>query len=163
MKGSFSIPVASTRSNAGLPVARVNVTDRALRYRANEEPPEGPKICCMCGSRRFVEIEHVDGFEEHGERENLMWACRSCNTRKGIAMRNAGLGRRTRQFNPAGGARNLGQWVIAVMSASGQSGQMSVRDAVGMIRATSPSKRSEYAREIWERRRQHGTDTLVPF
>lgn len=160
-----TIPAVSLRGSAGLPIARLNVTDRALRYRANEQPPEGAKICCMCGSKRFVEIDHVDGFEENGERENLAWLCRSCNTRKGIAMRNAGLGRRTKQFNPAGGAKNLGQWVIAVMSAKGESSQMSVRDAVNMIRETSPRKRSEYAEEIWDRRRKHGTDRTseVPF
>lgn len=160
---SRSISVASTRSHAGLPVARQNVTDRALRYRANQEPPEGDKICGYCGATRTIEIEHIDGFEENNEPENKMWACRSCNTRKGIAMRNANLGRRTVQYNPAGGARNLGQWMIAVLSAKGDSSAMSVRDAVAMIRATSPSKRSEYAREIWDRRRSHGTDTLVPF
>jgi hypothetical protein len=163
MKALGSIPVVTTRSNAGLPVARLNVTDRALRYRANNEPPEGPKICGFCGSQRNVEIEHIDGHEEHGGAENLMWLCRSCNTKKGVVMRNAGLGRRTRQYNPAGGAKNLGQWVIAVMSAKGESDQMSVREAVAMIRETSQSKRSEFAEEIWNRRRARGTDKSVPF
>lgn len=42
---------------------------------------------------------------------------------------------------------------------------MSVPAAVEMIRATSPDKRSEFAREIWDRRRQHGTAKAdeVPF
>jgi len=143
---------------------RPNVTDRALRYRANQEPPAGPKVCAMCGSKRNVEVEHIDGHEENNAPENKMWACRSCNTRKGVALQKAGLGRRTVQYNPAGeGARSLGQWVIAVMSAKGMSDQMSVRDAVSMIRNTSPRKRSEYAQEIWERRRQRGSDTAVPF
>ena len=165
MKALGSIPVVSTRSNAGLPVAvtRLNVTDRALRYRANEVPPEGPKICGYCGSKRHVEIEHIDGFEENTEPENLMWACRSCNTKKGIVLRNAGMGRRTHQYNPAGGAKSLGQWLTAVLSAKGESDAMSVRDAVDMIRQTSPSKRSEFAQEIWARRRARGTDTSVPF
>jgi hypothetical protein len=35
---------------------------------------------------------------------------------------------------------------------------MAVADAVAMIRATAPEKRSEYAQEIWARRRAHGTD-----
>lgn len=141
-----------------------SVTDRALRYRANQEPPDGPRICGYCGARSNVEIEHVNGREEDFSRENLMWACRSCNTRKGIALRNAGLGRRTHQYNPVG-ARSLGQWLTAVMSAKGESSSMSVRDAVAMIRATSPAKRSEYAEEIWSRRRERGTDRTseVPF
>jgi hypothetical protein len=162
----------ASRSNAGLPIAAVienhsrpNVTDRALRYRANNEPPEGRKVCAMCGSTRFVEIDHIDGFEENGEAENLMWICRSCNTRKGVAMRNAHLGRRTHQYNPAGsgGAKSLGQWVIAVMSAKGESDQMSVRDAVAMIHETPASRRTRFAEEIWERRRRRGTDREIPF
>ena len=63
---------------------RLNVTDRALRYRANEQPPEGPRVCVYCGSVRFIEIDHVDGFEDDSSPENLVWACRRCNTLKGI-------------------------------------------------------------------------------
>ena len=110
-----------------------------------------------------MEVEHIDGHEENNEPDNLMWACRSCNTKKGNVLKLAGLGRRTHQYNPAGGARSLGQWVIAVMSAKGESDQMSVRDAVAMIRDTSQRKRSEFAEEIWSRRRARGTDTAVPF
>jgi len=40
---------------------------------------------------------------------------------------------------------------------------MTVPAAVEMIRATTPTKRSEFAREIWERRRERGTDREVPF
>lgn len=142
---------------------RQNVTDRALRYRAQAEPPEGEKRCGYCGSTRNVEIEHINGREEDNSAENKMWACRSCNTKKGIALRNAGVGRRTAQYNP-GGARSVGQWTLAVMSAKGDSDAMSVRDAVAMIRATSQRKRSEYAQEIWDRRRARGTDRAqVPF
>lgn len=144
-------------------ITLVNVTDRALRYRANQEPPEGPRRCCMCGAGQHVEIEHVNGFEEDNAPENKMWACRSCNTRKGIVLRNAGLGRRTAQYNPAAGAKSLGQWMTAVLSAKGESDAMSVRDAVAMIRDTPQSRRSRFAGEIWEKRRARGTDTSVPF
>jgi hypothetical protein len=66
-------------------------------------------------------------------------------------------------FNPAGGARSLGQWVVAVTSMKG-SGPIKLADAVEIVRATSPEKRSQYAREIWRLRRSHGTDkTGVPF
>jgi hypothetical protein len=139
------------------------VTDRALRYRANADPPPGPKICALCGSKRNVEVGHVDGHEENSSPDNLMWTCRSCNVKSGNAMRRAGLGRLTRQFNPAVGADTLGAWLNAVMSMKGDGGTMAVADAVAMIRATPPEDRSRFAREIWSRRRQHGTDKTVPF
>jgi hypothetical protein len=41
----------------------------------------------------------------------------------------------------------------------GESAAMAVADAVAMIRATSPAKRSEFARQIWALRREHGTDS----
>ena len=132
-----------------------SVTDRALRYRANATPPPGPKICALCGSKTNVEVGHVNGREEHSNPENLMWTCRSCNVLAANAMRGAGLGRKTHQYNPGGkGATTLGEWMTAVMSMKGQSDAMSVRDAVSIIRATSPSKRSEFASEIWSRRHQ---------
>ena len=78
-----------------------------------------------------------------------------------------GLGRRTRQYNPASeGAKSLGQWLTAVMSMKGQSQEMTVPAAVEMIRATSPARRSEFAKQIWDRRRLHGTNRLsgeAPF
>jgi hypothetical protein len=135
-----------------------------LRYRANNCPPPGRKICAFCGSTRNVEIHHVDGHEEHPEQRNLAWACRSCNTKIGVVFKQVGLGRRTRQFNPPStGATSLGQWVTAVMSMKGESGDMDVEDAVEMIRATPPERRSRFAQEIWRIRRERGTDRSVPF
>ncbi len=78
----------------------LGITDRALRYRAVRNAPPNPRRCHYCGSRQNVEVEHVDGHEENIWPHNLSWACRSCNTRKGVTFRNAGIGRRTRQFNP---------------------------------------------------------------
>jgi len=49
------------------------------------------------------------------------------------------------------------------MSMKGEGGTMAVADAVAMIRATTPDERSRLAREIWARRRQHGTERAVPF
>lgn len=143
----------------------VNVTDRAFRYRAQNTPPEGERRCAMCGRKNAtVEIEHVNGFEEDSSPENLMWACRSCNTTKGAHFARVGVGRRTAQYNPSGeGAHSLGQWLTAVMSAKGESDAMSVRDAVAMIRATPQHRRSDFAREIWNTRRARGTDSSVPF
>jgi len=82
-------------------------------------------------------------------------------------LRAAGLGRPTRQFNPPQGARSLGQWLTAVTSMKGESNAMPVAAAVEMIRATPPERRSEFAREIWERRRVQygptGRSDSVPF
>ena len=107
---------------------------------------------------------HLDGFEENTEPENLIWNCRACNTKLGVVYKRLRLGRRTRQYNPASqGAESLGQWLTAVTSMKGESDAMTVPAAVEMIRATPPERRSEFAREIWEKRRQHGTEKQVPF
>jgi hypothetical protein len=135
-----------------------------LRYRANNCPPPGRRVCAFCGSTRNVEIHHLDGHEEHTEQGNLSWACRRCNTQIGIVLKRVGLGRRTRQFNPpSAGATSLGQWVTAVQSMKGESDAMDIESAVEMIRATPPARRSQFAQEIWRIRRERGTDRPVPF
>lgn len=145
---------------------RKNITDRALRYRANATPPLGDPICCLCGSDHNVEVGHVDGHEENGDWLNLFWTCRRCNVLSANTLRRANMGRATHQFNPSG-AKTLGQWVIAVSSMKGESDSMSVSDAVAMIKATSPEDRSRFAREIWRRRRKRfgksGRSNDVPF
>jgi hypothetical protein len=111
-----------------------------------------------------VEVGHVDGDESHSNPSNLFWTCRSCNVRCANTLRRAGIGRLTRQYSPASaGATTLGEWMQAVLSMKGEGGDMSVGDAIAMIHATSPVHRSRFAKEIWRRRRQHGTDRAVPF
>ena len=109
----------------------------------------------------------MDGHEENTARYNLVWTCRSCNVLCANALRRAGIGRKTRQYNPASaGATSLGQWLTAVTSMKGESSDMTVQDAVAMIHATAPVKRSAFAKEIWRLRRAHGTDRgagEVPF
>ena len=70
-----------------------------------------------------------------------------------------------RQFNPAQGASNLRQWLMAVMTVTGQAPQMEVAHAVEMIRATPPARRSQFAQEIWDKRREHHgrRSDAVPF
>jgi hypothetical protein len=142
------------------------VTDRALRYRANRCPPPGRPICGFGGSTRNVECGHLDGFEENTASKNLIWNCRACNTRLGVVFKRLGMGRRTRQYYPAQkGATSLGQWLTAVTSMKGQSQEMTVPAAVEMIRATQPARRSDFASEIWAKRRERGTDRpqALPF
>jgi len=113
-----------------------------------------------------VEVGHVNGYEEDSTAENLFWTCRACNVQCGNTLRRAGLGRLTHQYNPTPeGAHNLGAWVNAVLSLKGDSGgNMPVKEAIAMVRATPPNQRSRFAREIWDLRRKRGTDhTAVPF
>jgi hypothetical protein len=112
-------------------------------------------------------VAHIDGNESNGAPENLGPSCRSCNARVAHVMKRAGLGRRTRQYNPRGeGAQTLGQWMAAVMSMKGESDQMNVSDAVGMIHQTPTAVRSRFAKQIWEIRKQRGSDSssdIIPF
>jgi hypothetical protein len=139
---------------------RGNLTDRAHRYRANRNV-SGPKVCGYCGGRRNLGVDHIDGHEEHGEPENLMWACKPCNVLKANTMRAAGMGRLTRQYNPVKvrGARNVEEWLEAVSLITPHKDhggglvtpigtKLSVSDAVARVRATSKAKRSEFASEL---------------
>jgi len=169
-------PTIPNPAEPGRPLRPAEITDRAKRYRANHPDvrPPGPRICAFCGrrsnDRRTVFVGHIDGDESHSNPENLIWTCRACNARHANTAKRAGLGKRTRQFNPrrrpspSRGARSLAQWVSAVRIMRGDL-PGDVRKAVAMIHATPPEDRSEYAREIWRLRREHGTDRLeeVPF
>lgn len=141
---------------AGRRAVELGITDRALRYRANANAPEGPKLCAYCGSHRNVEVEHVDGREENSDPRNLLWACRSCNTTKGHAFKRAGMGRKTRQYNPtpakARGARTIGEWLAATRVVMGARGTMTPAAAVQRIQATPPERRAQFAGELARKR-----------
>ena len=148
------------------------ITDRGYRYRANNAIPEHPKVCAFCGARPQqvkLMVAHLDGHEENTAPDNLSWSCRPCNTVASNTLKNAGLGRATRQFNPTkgGGAANVGEWIQAVgaihprVQSGKREGQfetkprnadlsssMSVSDAVAMIRATPHHKRSQFAAQL---------------
>lgn len=168
------------------PPLRSNLTDRAHRYRANAEPPEGPKVCAFCGSKTKIMVGHLDGHEAHNEPENLVWTCRSCNSFHANALKRARMGKRTAQFNPSksGGASNLGEWAQAVgairpraQRKGGGKGSigtsdrnrdlvsdMKVSDAVAMIRATPAHKRSEFAAQLGKHKGgRRGGSSNVPF
>jgi hypothetical protein len=127
-----------------------------------------------CSSRRNVGVHHMDGNEDNGRRSNLGWACKGCNTALGIAFKKAGKGKRTRQYNPRGRKRGKADpaftqygWAVNVIcrrrdEAAGRCSRSSddlTRQAVEIIRATSPSVRREYARRAAGMRR--GSE--VPF
>jgi len=130
------------------------ISDRAKRYRAHQPEchPPGPAECALCSSTRFLVIDHKDGNESNGSRDNLCWLCKSCNTRLGHEMARAGQGRRTHQYNP--GAYSLTQYTEAVLRHT-----RGAHDAGGkIIHETPKEKREEFAAEIWRRRRARGTD-----
>jgi hypothetical protein len=81
----------------------------------------------------------------------------------GAVLRTFGLGRLTRQFNPGSqqGARTLGQWITAVQSLRGES-RMDPAAAIAMVHATPAQRRSEFALEIWRRRRREHR-SAAPF
>jgi hypothetical protein len=77
-----------------------SITDRAKRYGANSDVPAGPRVCGLCGSRDSLGVGHLDGYEEHGEAENLMWMCKACNSLADAVLKAQGMGRSTNQYNP---------------------------------------------------------------
>jgi hypothetical protein len=151
------------------------ITDRAKRYRANQPAckPGGSKKCIYCGRRKNVEVHHLDGNEDNGKRTNLAWACRPCNTAIGAEFKKAGLGKRTRQYNPRK-RRGRGDpaftqfaWAVNVIcrrrdEARGLCSRSSdplTKQAVEIIRSTPLDVRRAYARRARSMRR--GSE--VPF
>jgi hypothetical protein len=142
------------------------VTDRALRYRANSEDckPKGPQRCMWCGAYRrpgakngqWVEVGHIDGDETNTTPENLAWTCRPCNQRVASNMKKAGVGRRTNQYNPKRKRRGISdyrefQQALAITRGD-EIGY--VQAAVEKIRATPMSRRSEFQKDIWAIRKE---------
>jgi hypothetical protein len=134
------------------------ITDRAKRYRANRNPPKGPKVCAYCGSKRNVGIDHIDGNESNGNPGNLAWACKSCNATKAVAQIRAGIGVRTRQYNPAPPTYAEYAWAVSQQRHSGAHGE-----AGAIIHATPPELRSEYARRFAAKKRRARSTEAVPF
>jgi hypothetical protein len=122
------------------------ITDRAKRYRANRNPPPGPKRCNFCASRQNVDIDHVTGDETDEAPENLMYLCRPCNTRKGITQARNRIGMRTRQYNPEK-RHSFTQFVHDARVLLGLT-PGDVGEATEAVRATPPEKRAEYAAKI---------------
>ena len=136
----------------------LQISDRGYRYRANQAIPPHAKVCVFCGSRSKLMVAHLDGHEENPAPENLSWSCRSCNSAAASVLNRAGMGRLTRQYNPtkSGGASSVGEWLQAVGAITphvdrgdrGLASDMSVSEAVAIIRATPHSKRSEFASKL---------------
>lgn len=134
------------------------VTDRALRYRANSEEckPGGPKRCMWCGMRKTIEVAHIDGDETNTFPENLAWTCRVCNQQVATVMRRAGVGRPTNQYNPKKrrkGATDYREYARALGILDGTA-IGNVQDAVALIHATPRARRSEFQQDIWQVRKE---------
>jgi hypothetical protein len=121
-----------------------NITDRAKRYRA-QNAVTGPRKCVLCGSTKDLGVMHLTGNEDHGERANLAYGCRSCNGKLAAAFKRIGAGRPTNQYNPAkSGVPTFEQYMWAVSNHTREA-----HDAGGaVIHATPKHKRIEYARRI---------------
>ena len=134
------------------------LTDRAKRYRANSKAlrPPAPKQCMFCGSRKNVGVHHLTGNESDLDPQNLGWACKRCNTQVGIWMQRAGLGKRTRQYNPParGGRRaQMDAYGAAIKVMRGEF-EGDIGKAVAVIRSTPRDIRSAYTARSWPVRRQ---------
>ena len=122
---------------------QVNITDRAKRYRAQNNVT-GQRKCVLCGSRSDLGVMHLTGNESHGERENLAYGCRSCNGKLAAAFKALNLGKPTNQYNPSSGVPTFEQYMWAVSNHS-----RGAHDAGGaVIHATPKHKRIEDARRI---------------
>jgi hypothetical protein len=147
------------------------LSDRAKRYRANAEgvKPGPPRWCMFCGARK-AEVHHINGSENTCTPDNLGWSCRRCNVAVGNRLRKAGLGRLTRQFNPARrqGTRKaiMDEYAAAIKVMRGQF-DGDVARAVATIRATPPDIRSAYTRRTWSTRKAiygpSGRQSELPF
>lgn len=124
------------------------ITDRAKRYRANTQARGikwGRRVCHYCGKKKRLEVEHVDGNEANGAVKNLALACRSCNVLKSNVLKNARMGRRTRQFNPEPWSEP-GRYAIAVLTLTGYAvDAMSPAEAVGIVQNTPHARRGAIA------------------
>lgn len=131
------------------------VTDRAHRYRANKVLDQIPAThrnrCHFCGVAGFnvpLMPGHIDGHEENNEPWNISPTCRSCNSSVGANFARAGIGRRTRQFNPTQPIRTASEYrrVIDVFSGSGDLDEL--RAAIAKLQATSHAQRNRLSREL---------------
>ena len=133
------------------------ITDRAKRYRAQapDVRPPDPRQCNYCGSRKNVGVDHVNGRENDGAPENLLWACKRCNGKKAALLKRAGLGTRTRQYNPAGRSKRalMEEYGAAIKVMRGE-WDGDVAKAVATIRGTPRDVRSAYTARSWPVRRQ---------
>ena len=123
----------------------------------------------MCGQARrnsagFAAASEMWGFitlrveEDEGEPENLMWACKSCNSTIAVIMKRHGIGRRVEQYNPrrvAGLSKRtqMDGYGNAIKVMRGEF-EGNISHAMQTIRATPSSMRSAYTRRTWPTRKQ---------
>jgi 5-methylcytosine-specific restriction endonuclease McrA len=149
--------------NAALrPVSEIS--DRAKRYRANSSAnrPPGEKRCGFCYTKTNVIVGHLNGNEDDGAPDNLMWTCRRCNAQQAALLKREGLGKRIQQKNPA---RKRGQmpkrqlnaaYAEAIMIMRGRA-DGDVNKAVEFIRSVPPEVRSAFTARAWKTRKaQYG-------
>lgn len=70
-----------SRLNAGLNKQTMNIGPLAEDERLKMILPQA---CCYCGSREYLSVDHLIPTKRGGANsgDNLVWACRSCNSSK---------------------------------------------------------------------------------
>lgn len=140
------------------------ISDRAKRYRANSSAnlPPGEKRCGFCLSKNNVIVGHLNGVEDDGSPDNLMYTCRKCNAQQAALLKREGLGKRIQQKNPG---RKRGQMPMRQLRAAYAEAIMVMRGradgdvvkAVEFIRSVPPEVRSQFTARTWKMRKaQYG-------
>lgn len=132
------------------------ITDRAKRYRANTADQSPKRRCFSCGAKNPRDRAHIDGNESNNHPSNLAPQCRSCNVRFANTFKRHGKGIRTRQYNPRGKAPSpaFGAYISSLQILKGEENG-NVTSAIRTLQDTSPAKRSEYAKKVWELRKKY--------
>lgn len=112
-----------------------------------------------CGAdwnTKGIEVAHIDGDETNTNPANLAWTCRSCNQKVAAAMKAAGVGRRTKQFNPGRKRKGISDWREFAQAVAITKGEAigDVGRAVQLIHDTPASRRSEFQKDIWQVRKE---------
>lgn len=163
MRRNLAIPNPASTDGQVTPIilttGKEAVTDRAYRYRAQEVLDQLPQRhrnrCHFCGATSFgtrLLTGHVDGHEENTSPENISPTCRSCNNTMAANFVRAGIGRRTRQFNPR--TRPITTAVSyrrVVRQLKEEENPDLVLAAIARLHATPHARRNRFAAELQAR------------
>lgn len=125
------------------------VTDRAYRYRAvqvmEQLPAASRERCHFCGNDNAPLLAgHVDGHEENCHPANISPTCRSCNNAIAAKFAQIGVGRRTRQFNPAAPATRREEYTWAIYQLRFSRSKATIQRAIARIQSTPHADRNRF-------------------
>lgn len=153
MKTHAAVTITPGRVQNGRFLPDSQITDRAKRYRANRADATPKKHCFSCGAKNPRDRAHIDGNESNNHPSNLAPQCRSCNVRMANTLHRAGIGQKTRQYNPRNPKRpSIGAYVHSIQVLRGEE-KGNVQSAIKLIHDTPPGVRHEYGKKLWEFRK----------